>query len=96
MKISGDGPFKPLNGLDGARKSESTANSKKTESAGNCFADALRDAATSANLSAPTGGQDPRGQKVQALKAQIANGTYNPDAFKVSEKLISFISDNLA
>lgn len=96
ITFSGDGTIKPPKGFDGVQKSESTANPKKTESTGNSFASALEEAGMhGANPSAPANGLTPRAQKIQALKAQIANGSYNPDALKVSEKLISFISDNL-
>ena len=34
-----------------------------------------------------------RAEKVAAIKAQVANGTYRPDMHKVAESLLKFISE---
>jgi len=88
-KINGKG-FGPLGNIN---RSGKTGGAKKTADAGKTdrvdFSSALQQANKSQAASATQ--QTARAEKLQALKAQIENGTYKPDLEKVASSILPFI-----
>jgi len=89
-RITGNKGFGPLEQINRTGKASAE---KKPDSAKNTdrvdFSSALQDA-TKVQTTSST--QDAaRAEKVQALKAQIENGTYKPDLEKVASSLLPFI-----
>ena len=89
-RITGNKGFGPLANIGRADKSGQT---KKSDSAKNSdrvdFSSALQNAT---KVQEPSAAQDAaRTEKIQALKAQIENGTYKPDLEKVASSLLPFI-----
>ncbi len=88
-KIMGGKGFGPL---DSVKRSKPAAAQKAGGNGGSDrvdFSSVLQDA-SKANATAST--QDAaRAEKLQALKAQIQNGTYQPDLEKVASSLLPFI-----
>ncbi|MBN1958816.1 MAG: flagellar biosynthesis anti-sigma factor FlgM [Desulfuromonadales bacterium] len=89
-RITGNKGFGPLGqinrtGKTGAGKSSGAA--KNTDRVD--FSSALQDAAKAQEIS--TTQDTARAEKIQALKAQIENGTYKPDLEKVASSLLPFI-----
>lgn len=88
-KINGKG-FGPLGSINRAGKS---ASAKKTGEAGKSdrvdFSTALQQASKTQAAGATQ--ETTRVEKLQALKAQIASGTYKPDLEKVAASVLPFI-----
>ena len=89
-KIIGSKGFGPLGNINRAGKA---ADAKKSGEAGKSdrvdFSTALQNASKVQDLS-PTQ-ETARAEKIQALKEQIQNGTYQPDLEKVASSLLPFI-----
>lgn len=89
-KIMGGKGFGPL---DGAKRTGKSAAAKKSGAVSGSdrvdFSSALQ-SANKAQASSQTQ-QSARAEKLQALKAQIDNGTYRPDLEKVAASLLPFI-----
>lgn len=83
----GFGPLENINrtGQSGAtQKSAGTAKTDRVD-----FSSALQ-SATKAQATGETQ-ETARAEKIQALKAQIENGTYKPDLDKVASSILPFI-----
>lgn len=89
-KIIGGKGFGPFEGL---KRSGKAAAGKPSTGAGATdrvdFSSALQ-SASKAQATSPTQ-QSARAEKLQALKAQIDNGTYRPDLNKVAASLLPFL-----
>lgn len=87
---------KPIGPIDKAANTERTkASEKKSESAGSDrvqFSDMLQQVSRAKEASASSDVQ--RSEKLQALKEQIADGTYRPDSTKVASSLLKFLAGN--
>lgn len=89
-RITGNKGFGPLGqvnrtGKTGAEKKSDAARNRDRVDFSSALQDAAKTQATSSTLEAA------RAEKVQALKAQIENGTYKPDLEKVASSLLPFI-----
>jgi len=88
--ITGNKGFGPLGNInrtgkgDAAQKSGSTQKSDRVD-----FSSALQ-SATKAQATSATQ-ETARAEKLQALKAQIENGTYKPDLNQVASSILPFI-----
>ena len=86
-KIIGGKGFSPLGNINRTGKAgvaKETGSAKRTDSVD--FSSALQKAqATGATQ------ETARAEKIQALKAQIENGTYKPDLDKVASSILPFI-----
>jgi negative regulator of flagellin synthesis FlgM len=89
-RITGNKGFGPLGNINRTGK---TGDAKKSDSGKNTdrvdFSSALQNA-TKAQATTATQ-ETVRAEKLQALKAQIENGTYKPDLEKVASSLLPFI-----
>lgn len=92
IKITGDQGVGPLGGVKSPRKAEISraADGGKTEDKV-AFSSVLQEVhrVRQAQPSAET----ERAEKIQALKAQIADGSYRPDPSKVAASLLKFIAE---
>lgn len=93
-RITGNKGFGPLSNMNRAGKA---GESKKSDSAKNTdkvnFSSALQDA-TKAQETMSTQ-ETARAEKIQALKSQIQNGTYQPDLEKVASSLLPFLTKDV-
>jgi len=84
-----------INQLGGARKPERPENTQKTDKAekkGTKFSSAIQD---SNDVQSPEQSMAAaRSEKVQALKEQVANGTYQPDLDKVAASILKFVVED--
>lgn len=95
IKIHGNQGIGPLAGAKRSRTSAKTGESGQAKNADQVsFSDTLQQL-TSAQKTAQ-GGETGRAEKVQSLKQQIADGTYQPDSTKVAASLLKFIAENKA
>lgn len=89
-RIIGNKGFEPLAHANRAGK---TANAKKADSAKSSdrvnFSEALQNASKTQEVAVTQ--ESARAEKIQALKAQIQNGTYQPDLEKVASSLLPFL-----
>ena len=94
-KIYGGKGFGPLNSVSygGKASSAKTADSSKSTSDRVDFSSALQNAAKT--QAASTTQETTRTEKLQALKAQIDSGTYEPDLDKVASSLLPFIMKDI-
>lgn len=95
IKIHGNQGIGPLAGAKRSRSTDSTGKSGQAKGTDQVsFSDTLQQItrAKSAGQTAETG----RAEKIQALKQQIADGTYQPDNTKVAASLLNFISESKA
>lgn len=89
-KIIGGKGFGPLGNLDRtgktgmAKKNDATKASDRVD-----FSSALQNATRTQAVTATQ--ETARAEKLQALKAQIENGTYQPDLNKVASSLLPFL-----
>lgn len=89
-RIVGNKGFGPLGNINrsgkagAAKKSDSAQKSDRVD-----FSSALQNA-TKAQATSETQ-ETARSEKLQALKAQIENGTYQPDLDKVASSLLPFL-----
>jgi negative regulator of flagellin synthesis FlgM len=90
-RITGNKGFGPLSNMN---RAGNAGESKKSDSAKNTdrvnFSSALQDA-TKVKETMSTQ-ESARAEKIQALKAQIQNGTYQPDLEKVASSLLPFLT----
>ncbi len=90
MKISGEEMFRVLQGLKQNRaqapgKNEQAGSTEKVD-----FSSELQQANKSSEM---TQASDPeRAAKLDSLKQQIGNGTYNPDMKEVASSLLDYLS----
>ena len=91
MKISGEEMMRVLQGLkqqnrvQAQEKNEQSGNTEKVD-----FSSELQQANKSSDM---TRASDPeRAEKVESLKQQISNGTYNPDMKDVASSLLDYLS----
>lgn len=90
-KINGNSGLSPLGNIGRTGKNASAKGAAAGKSDSVDFSSALQNA-TKAQESSAT--QDTaRAEKVQALKAQIENGSYQPDLEKVASSLLPFLVD---
>jgi negative regulator of flagellin synthesis FlgM len=92
MKINGDQGVGPVGGIREVRKPESSraAEAGKTEDKV-AFSSILQEVNRSRQAQ-PTADAE-RAEKIQALKEQIADGSYRPDLTKVAASLLKFIAE---
>ncbi len=89
-RIIGGKGFGPLGNINqtskagAAKKSSETAKTDRVD-----FSSALQNANKTQAASATQ--ETARSEKIQALKAQIENGTYKPDLDKVASSILPFI-----
>ncbi len=89
-KITGSKSFSPMGNLNrtgksgGAQKSASANRSDRVD-----FSSALNNATKAQAVSSTQ--ETARADKLQALKAQIENGSYKPDLDKVAASILPFI-----
>lgn len=89
-KITGNKGFEPFRDISrtgqtgAAKKSDSTKGKDRVD-----FSSALQNATKAQDVGATQ--EAARADKIQALKAQIENGTYKPDLDKVASSLLPFI-----
>ena len=83
----GFGPLGSINRNSNAEKSRKNETGKNTDRVD--FSSALQNAGK-VQAAAPTQ-EAARAEKIQALKAQIENGTYQPDLEKVASSLLPFL-----
>lgn len=87
-KINGNGGLSPLGNIGRAGKTNSgKGGAVKSDSID--FSSALQNANKAQETSVPQ--ETARAEKIQALKAQIDNGTYQPDLEKVASSLLPFL-----
>lgn len=91
MKISGEEMMRVLQGLkqqnrvQAQEKNEQSGSTEKVD-----FSSELQQANKSSDM---TRASDPeRAEKVESLKQQISNGTYNPDMKDVASSLLDYLS----
>ena len=83
MKVTGDNGFGPLAPLRNTRSSQTTQDGEVEK------ADKVEFSAVLQGIRQPQAGEPAgRSEKVQALKAEIASGSYHPDLKKVA---VSFL-----
>ena len=89
-RINGGKGFGPLGSINRSGKAGA---GKKSGEAGKTdrvdFSSALQQASKAQTIGAAQ--ETSRAEKLQALKAQIENGTYQPDLEKVASSLLPFI-----
>jgi negative regulator of flagellin synthesis FlgM len=78
------GPTAIYGATKGREQADASAKTGRTDSAG--ITDGARELGRA--LQAVEAVDDVRAERVAALRAQIANGTYNPDPREVAKKLI--------
>lgn len=83
----GFGPLGNINRLGKAGAAKISGESGKTDRVD--FSSALQQASKAQEVSSPQ--ETARAEKLQALKNQIQNGTYQPDLEKVASSLLPFI-----
>ena len=86
-KIIGGKGFSPLGNINRtgqAGVAKETGSAKRTDSVD--FSSALQKAQATGTTQ-----ETARAEKIQALKAQIENGTYKPDLDKVASSILPFI-----
>jgi negative regulator of flagellin synthesis FlgM len=93
-RISGNKGFSPLTHTN---RSGKTGEAKKTDAAKSSdrvdFSAALQNATRSREVTVTQ--ESARAEKIQALKAQIQDGTYQPDLEKVASSLLPFIMEDV-
>lgn len=92
IKITGDQGVGPLGGIKGPRKTDTarTAEAGQTEDKV-AFSSVLQEV-NRVRQTQPSD-ETARAEKIQALKAQIADGSYRPDLTKVAASLLKFIAE---
>jgi negative regulator of flagellin synthesis FlgM len=96
-KVYGNNRIGPIDNTRPANRVKSSDN--KAETAGSDrvqFSDVLQQVnrAKETGVSAGAGADAERAEKLQSLKEQIAEGTYQPDTRKVAASLLKFIAGN--
>lgn len=90
IKIYGNKGFAPLNA---ARLSGKPQSAKKSGNAGSAdkvaFSSVLQEVSQAKQANSAAGAE--RTEKIQALKGQIADGSYQPDLQKVAASLLKFL-----
>lgn len=91
MKISGEEMMRVLQGLKQQNRVQAHEKNKQSESTEKVdFSSELQQANKSSDM---TRASDPeRAEKVESLKQQISNGTYNPDMKDVASSLLDYLS----
>lgn len=91
FKINGDQGMGPIGGLKGTRKADTSKKAKSGASKKDTveFSSVLQEANRSQETQ--SSGEVARQEKLQALKEQIAAGSYRPDSTKVAASLLKFI-----
>jgi len=83
-----------LGQIGSLKKSEQTQGAKKADAAGGGdqveFSAILQDV----NNAKSASGDDSRAERVAELKAQVANGSYEPDLNKVASSLLQFLMED--
>lgn len=91
-RIGGNKGFGPLGQV---RQNDKTGSAKKSSSDRNTdrvdFSSALQNASKAQAMTSTR--ETARAEKIQALKAQIENGSYQPDLEKVASSLLPFLLD---
>ncbi len=89
-KINGNSGFGPLNNVSRTGKKTANQNASASKSDSISFSSALENASKTQETTAT---QDTaRAEKIQALKAQIQDGTYKPDLDKVAASVLPFLT----
>lgn len=83
----GFGPLGNINRTGNAGATNKSAEAKKSDRVD--FSSALQNATKAQDVSGTR--ETARNEKIQALKAQIENGTYKPDLDKVAASLLPFM-----
>ncbi len=90
IKINGNKGFAPVNE---AKKSNKSQSAKGTGKAGSvdkvAFSSVLQEVSHAKQANSAAGAE--RTEKIQALKEQIAEGSYQPDLQKVAASLLRFL-----
>lgn len=94
IKINGNG-FNSIGPIDRVKKNDKSQKSDKTNQSGidrvqfsSVIAETMR--AKEASATSETA----RAEKLQSLKEQIADGSYQPDSTKVAASLLKFLAEN--
>lgn len=92
IKINGNQGVGPVGGINKPRKTETSqaADGNRTEDKV-AFSSVLQE--VNRVRQAPQAADAERAEKVQALKEQIADGSYRPDLNKVAASLLKFIAE---
>ncbi len=88
-RITGNKGFGPLSNLNRAGQQGPAKKADATKNDRVDFSSALRNAAKAQETTATQ--ETARAERIQALKAQIEDGTYKPDLEKVASSLLPFI-----
>jgi len=92
IKINGDQNIGPVGGVKSPRKAETTkAPDGKPAEDKVAFSSVLQE--VNRVRQAQPAADAERAEKIQALKAQIADGSYRPDLTKVAASLLKFIAE---
>jgi negative regulator of flagellin synthesis FlgM len=92
FKINGDQGAGPVSGIKSSRKTETTrAPDGKPAEDKVAFSSVLQE--VNRVRQAQPAADTERAEKIQALKEQIADGSYRPDLTKVAASLLKFIAE---
>jgi negative regulator of flagellin synthesis FlgM len=92
FKINGDQGIGPIGGLKGTRKADSSKKAKSGSPKDTVEFSSVLQEANRTQESRPAGEVN-RQEKLQALKEQIAEGSYRPDSTKVAASLLKFLAE---
>jgi negative regulator of flagellin synthesis FlgM len=90
VKIDGNTPFDPMGQVRKTQAGQTVKSTDKKQPSDRVDFSTVLQEVSSAKETGPTGAIS-RSERVESLKEQIANGTYNPDLVKVAASLLKFI-----
>jgi negative regulator of flagellin synthesis FlgM len=96
IKINGSG-FNGIDPLNRVKKNEKAQKGATTAQSGIDrvqFSSVIAETMRTKEVAATT--ESARAEKLQALKEQIADGSYSPDSTKVAASLLKFLAENKA
>jgi negative regulator of flagellin synthesis FlgM len=88
-KINGNSGFGPLGNASRTTKKSAAGSASASKSDSIDFSSALQSATKTQGTTATQ--DSARAEKIQALKAQIQDGTYKPDLEKVAASVLPFL-----
>ncbi len=88
-KINGNSGFGPLGSVSRTTKKSAASSVSASKSDSIDFSSALQNATKTQETTATQ--DSARAEKIQALKAQIQDGTYKPDLEKVAASVLPFL-----
>lgn len=94
IKINGSG-FNTIGPIDRVKKNDKSQKNDKAHAGGVDrvqFSSVIAETMRAKEISATS--EAARGEKLQSLKEQIAEGSYRPDSTKVAASLLKFLAEN--